>query len=446
MMLVFMLIIFASAAMYFNQLRLRDLDISRQLPSSDLNVVVIVVDTLRADHVPFHGYEKDTAPFLNSLAERGAVFDWAMSSSSTTAPATATLFTSLYPSEHGILVGYVATQRDRRNNPDITLNRISGDITTLGEVFYDAGFRTYAVNDNMNISREMGFDQGFERFETYRYRGAQAVNDKVLEWKDDILSGGRYFMYLHYMDPHMPYNQQAPWYDPEGANTARERTVRAYDSEINYVDQKIKELSDIFGWEENAIILFTSDHGEEFWEHGRTGHGKTLFREVIHIPLFIYHPGMPRQVRIDEFVHLVDVLPTLADLLDLPFQSRWRGDSLMPLVFGRKFEAPRMLYAELLRRDWQEMSQMRSVVMDGWHYIVSFNEDQSEPINTLLFNLKEDFNQQNDLLEQEAPMAEILAAKLAEFEERVSGNVPEEFTVTIDDATFERLRTLGYVE
>jgi len=248
------------------------------------------------------------------------------------------------------------------------------------------------------------------------------------------------------MDPHMPYNEQAPWYDGDGANNARERTVRAYDSEINYVDQKIKELSDIFGWEDNAVVLFTSDHGEEFWEHGRTGHGKTLFREVIHVPMFLYHPEMPGHVRVEEFVHLIDILPTLADLLDLPFEQQWRGQSLMPLVFGRKFEAPRVLYAELLRREWQEMSQMRSVIMDGWHYIVSFDKEQNQPINTLLFNLKDDFNQQNDLLEKEAPMAEILKSKLDAYDKSVSGNVSEEFSLEIDDSTFDKLKTLGYVE
>ena len=140
------------------------------------NVVVIVIDTLRADHLPLYGYAHPTTPFLSELARDGIVFDRAYSTSSWTAPATASLFTSLYPFQHGVVTGMVATLRARRLDPTITLNAIPGEATTLPEIMRRAGYRTFGVADNLNICAAEGFDQGFDEFRSYNDRGAAAVN------------------------------------------------------------------------------------------------------------------------------------------------------------------------------------------------------------------------------------------------------------------------------
>ena len=134
------------------------------------NIVLIVIDTLRPDHLPFYGYDRDTAPFLSSLAEGGVVFERVHSTSSWTAPATASIVTSLNPLQHGVLTGFRMVASLRKIDPTITLNRIPAEVTTVAEVLQEAGYSTYAVTDNINICREEGFEQGFDRFWNYDYR------------------------------------------------------------------------------------------------------------------------------------------------------------------------------------------------------------------------------------------------------------------------------------
>ncbi len=176
------------------------------------NVVVILVDTLRADHLPFYGYKKDTAPFLSSLAKKSIIFDRAFSACSYTAPAVASVFTSLYPSQHGVITGHFANIRLQKKNQTVTFDRIPEELTTLAEEMKNAGYKTYGVADNLNITTEMGFTQGFDKFSTFRYEGAPKVNETVKSWAAELNSGGKYYLYIHYMDPHEPYNERAPWF------------------------------------------------------------------------------------------------------------------------------------------------------------------------------------------------------------------------------------------
>ena len=199
------------------------------------NVAVIVVDTLRADHLPFHGYERDTAPFLDRLASRSVVFDTAWSTSSWTAPATASLFTGRYPSQHGVLTGLSLFRRNQAvvetlgaaNDPrdddptwremverTTSLNAIPERLETLPELFAGRGYRTYAVADNVNVCEEEGFAAGFGRFDSGDYRGATEVVDRALRWKDEMRSGeAPFFLYVHLMDPHQPYHDRAAEFD-----------------------------------------------------------------------------------------------------------------------------------------------------------------------------------------------------------------------------------------
>jgi arylsulfatase A-like enzyme len=244
-------------------------------PDTRPDVVVIVIDTLRADHLPLLGYEKETAPFLTELAESRGAWALAHSTSSWTAPASASLHTSTQAIQHGVRDGFRATQVRRRNDTSIRVDRIPDELETMAEAFHEAGYATFGVADNRNICREMGFDQGFERFSTMNYEGADAVNARVMAWSDAIDAARPYFLYLHYMDPHRPYNQHDSSYRPTGDE--RLDQIAAYDSEIAFVDARIRALHDRFGWDENTVIVVTSDHGEEFLEHGGWDHGRTLY-------------------------------------------------------------------------------------------------------------------------------------------------------------------------
>lgn len=154
------------------------------------NIVLIVIDTLRPDHLPFYGYSIDTAPFLNELSAKSVVFENAYAASSWTAPAAASIFTSLYPIQHGVVTGMRAHDIVTEENQSITLNRIPDKLSTIAEVLKGAGFKTYAVADNVNISEEMGFDQGFDKFVNFQYVTAEGVNENLLKWEKDIKKGG----------------------------------------------------------------------------------------------------------------------------------------------------------------------------------------------------------------------------------------------------------------
>jgi arylsulfatase A-like enzyme len=154
------------------------------------NVVLIVIDTLRSDHLPFYGYKKNTAPFMSDLARQSVVFKNAFSASSWTSPATASIFTSLYPFQHGVLLGLMAILKANAEDPSIRVNRIPEEIETLPEVMKKNGFRTYGVSDNLNIGIKQGFTQGFDRFETFNYNGAPRVND-VLKSKPEMDRKGK---------------------------------------------------------------------------------------------------------------------------------------------------------------------------------------------------------------------------------------------------------------
>ena len=169
------------------------------------NIVLVVIDTLRADHLPFYGYPKETTPFLSELAAQGVVFENAYAASSWTSPATASIFTSLYPFQHGVTMGLLAQMQLIKKDPRIKVNRIPKELTTLPEALRINGYRTFGVSDNFNISENQGFGQGFDRFLSFSHRGGQFINEQILQLKKEILAGGKYFLYVHYNDPHRPY-------------------------------------------------------------------------------------------------------------------------------------------------------------------------------------------------------------------------------------------------
>jgi arylsulfatase A-like enzyme len=403
-------------------------------------VVFILIDALRADHLPFYGYSKNTAPFMGELAERSIVFERAISASSWTAPSVASIFTSLYPSTHGVITGLKVHRRLKRSNPSITLNRIPDDITTIGEEFEKTGYRTYCISDNQNISEELGFTQGFERFETYQYEGAETVNAVLREWEKDIKESGRYFLYLHYMDPHKPYNERAPWFEDD--SDPDYRTINAYDSEIRYMDEKLREMFELFDWEENALVIVVADHGEEFWDHGLRGHGNSLYTEVIRVPFFIYHSEY-KETRIEAAVHLLDILPTLAALLNFPQNPAWQGKSLVPLFRGEEMDE-RTLFSELRIRPGQLGTTRRSILFQGWHYISS--EPEALPVSNELYNIQWDFGEKKELSAKFPRTARRLQQMLNEFSEVDRDYSTQEVEIPVDEETLEKLKSLGYVE
>ena len=321
-------------------------------PLAGKNIVLVVVDTLRVDHLQIGGYKHDTAPFLTSLAQQGVVFANAYSGASWTAPAMASMFTSVYPDHHGVTTGLHFQLKDHEPGGEadsggevdsIGLNRIPQAKATLPEILKEAGYRTFGVVDNPNICEEMGFTRGFDYFDVGSYRGAPVVAGKVQEWTQEITQGeDPFFLYVHYMDPHKPYHDRGAPYEFESVSYAYDLKVQAglYDTEIAYVDRFFRQMFEGLKLDQNSLVVFVSDHGEEFGDHGGSGHGVRLHEELIRVPLVmvafdekgkpVFDPSTVRKT-----TSTIDILPTLRELLNLPSGEREEGVSLAPFLFGQ---------------------------------------------------------------------------------------------------------------
>jgi len=409
--------------------------------TKDFNVVVILIDTLRADHLPFYGYSKNTAPFLDSISKKSIIFDKAFSTSSYTAPSVASIFTSLLPSQHGVTTGHFANLRlQKKNEETVTFDRIPLELTTIAEDMKLVGFKTFAVADNLNVSEEMQFNQGFDKFSMFRNEGAQKVNEQVKAWASEIKSSDRYFLYLHYMDPHEPYLERSPWF--KSSNDKNQDQINAYDSEITYTDSHIKELSEIFNWDQNTLIVLIADHGEEFQDHGGFGHGKTLYKEVIHVPFVIFAPGISAQ-RIQSHVSTMDLLPTLAGLLNFPRKDLWMGNNLLPLIEENNKE-DRFIISQLLRKAENPRAELKSVVSSDWHLITT--KPKQMPMSYELFNVRTDFQQKTNEFKSKIEIAKVLEEKIASV--GIEKVVKEEthFEKKITQEGLSELKSLGYAE
>ncbi|MCB9911934.1 MAG: sulfatase [Planctomycetes bacterium] len=410
---------------------------SQEEPQPQPNVVLIVIDTLRADRLGAYGCEPSPSPFLDRLAQRGVVCDPTRSTSSWTAPATASLMTSLYPDQHGVHTGFLATRERDAGGATLELDRIPADITTLAEVFQGAGYQTLAVTDNRNICHEMGFDQGFDAFHNLNNVGARAVNAQVMAWKDRLRGERPYLLYLHYMDPHRPYQFHGT--KPEPSGDPRTDQLAAYDSEIGFVDARIRELYEALGWDQNTVLVVTADHGEEFQDHGGWDHGRTLYHEVIDVPLIWSFPGKGAPAgRWSGGASLLDVLPTLRGYLGLGRGEVDQGINLFPLMRDRALPPERPLFAQLHSPPWFGSKTLDAVLQDSHKLILD------EPTGHELYDLFADPTERQDLFEGSPHQAESLQNALQAAKAGWKRWTPAKGSATLNDQQLQNLRALGY--
>jgi arylsulfatase A-like enzyme len=411
------------------------------VPRRPPNIVLILIDTLRRDHLPFYGYAKDTAPFLSTLASNGVVFERAHSVSGWTPPAAASLFTSLYPFEHGVVRGLaLARRQERLQGVEIQLPRLPAAAETIAEAMRRRGYATFAITENPNLTRELGFDQGFDRFDAFPTRlDAEPITERLLERAPELRGRVPYFLYLHYMDVHAPYRERVPLFDASLEGNARK--VSAYDSGIHTVDEHIRRAFEGLGWDEDTLLLVTADHGEELGERGRFGHGASLYAELLDIPLLVHGPGVTPG-RVSDRVSLVDILPTLREIARLPPASTDAGVSLVPLLRDRRARlAPRPLFAHLWRRqakDGREQA-LRVTLTGDWKRI------GGDATGTLLFDLGADPGEARNLA-HELPEREASLQRLYQQREaRAHRYAGESIAVGLDAEAIEGLNALGYV-
>jgi arylsulfatase A-like enzyme len=408
-------------------------------PKAGPNVVLVVIDTLRADRLPFYGYRRNTAPFLEQWADRGVVFERAWSPSSWTPPASASIFTSVYPLQHGVVSGLRVFRNQLRQGTDVKIHRIPMQLETIPELLSSLGYRCFAVTDNPNISAAAGYQRGFDRLANFNYEGATKVNEVLRSWLPEIQGGGKTFVYLHYMDPHGPYHEHSPWYQLEGDEDPQSA---AYDSEIRYLDEHLREAFEMLGVNEQTVVVITADHGEEFYEHGRNQHMYQLYSELTHVPLLIYHPGMDKsRARIPENVSTVDVLPTLRAILGQPDSSQDEGLSLTRYYSGEDPPAERYLYSQRSRYWKEENGELISVVYGDHKFTLTRPTGQLE-----LYDLNIDFREQNDLATSHSQIVTSLQENWLEFEQQAPRWQQDPVTRTLTAEEVDLLEMLGYAD
>jgi len=393
------------------------------------NIVLIVMDTLRKDHLSCYGYGRETTPNIDRLARRGTLFENALATASWTWPSTASILTGLSADAHGVT-----------NNDSCTLNLSHA---TLAEVLQARGYTTAAFSCNPLIARERYFDQGFEFFEHDRgaFRMSDEVMPAVVRWIEGH-AGARFFLYLHLVDPHTPHRPHpaelarlglAPPDDfpARGMDLYTARLAQnegesldavvppahqawlgdLYDASVATGDRWVGVLLEALrelGLDENTVIAFTSDHGEELLDHGRLGHGHSIYSELVDVPLILAGPGIRRGVRVPGAVSNRHLAPTLARLggAELPGM----GDGRFLLADAEEHAA---VVFQTAKGHWEGTRGQTLEGLRNGAWVLHWRESAGAA-GVRLFHVTTDPGEQFDIAAQEAERAEAMRAELAE--------------------------------
>ncbi len=388
------------------------------------NVVLISVDTLRADRLGSYGSRAGLTGMMDFWAQRGVRFANAWSAAPWTLPSHASAMTGLYPTEH------------RAIDDKINIDKAA---PMLAERLHAAGFATGAYVSHYYLGEEYGFGRGFDDFFIKPDAKADDMVSKAIRWLERRKKGKPFFLFLHLFDPHAPYQPPvdiAKKHYPadvdfivpgttkdimsvvnQWPSDHAQKTLRAlqalYDGEVEFVDKQLevlfKSLQDQ-KLDTNTIIILMSDHGEEFMEHGLMEHGFTLYQEQLHVPFIWYYPAaMPSGAVVDEPVSLIDLLPTLLDYLRLPPVEKVSGVSLAGFLRNEKPKFARFLLAETTRQGPDRVA----IVKEFKKYIYSpqfrMNGRQFEE---KYFNLLDDPGETKNLLAVDSAEAQRLAGQL----------------------------------
>ncbi len=426
------------------------------------NIVFIVMDTLRADRLSTYGYGRATSPNLDRLAARGLVFENALSTSSWTWPSTASLFTGMLPQEHGVL--------------DDSTCFLAHSHATLAERLQQQGYTTAAWTANPLIVPDKNFDQGFESFDYRRghFRASADFMPAVLDWLAQA-ADTRFFLYLHLVDPHVPhlplpqaraalaadvpesYREHALFEQSE-LLFARERSLRTGRAAPQYeVDpalaQQISQMYDACVWtgdywlgrvldaleqlelDERTVVVFTSDHGEELLDHGFYGHGQSLHRELVHVPLVLAGPGIPAGVRTKEVLSNRHLAPTLARIAGTALEG---GGDALDLAANPKSTSPELL--STTHGWWERQENVELLGVRNGELVLHLGPDG----RVRLYDLASDPHELADLASTRADVVQRLQqwATTRSSALEAKRRAP---AVRAGEATLEMLRKVGYL-
>ena len=456
------------------------------------SVILVQLDTLRKDHLDLYGYERQTAPILRGLAAEGAVFQNAITQTSWTKAETPSILTSLYPTTHGV-----------HQIPD----RLPASATTIAEAYRQAGYATLSYSSVAFTGQFTNLHQGFEELHEGEStagragpRGAKTSRefvDRLVDWLPDHRDLP-FFVYLHFFDPHAPYEPNKPydtlWADPRGREeylrqqetlkkvmtdaflaqrgmAGHEDLVRAgidpdaylryskdwYDGAIRGMDTEIGRLMDRLrdlGIADRTVIAFYADHGEEFHDHGRMWHGQSVYGELIRVPLILWGPGsVPKGLKVEEPVELIDVMPTLLELSGVAVPKEAQGQSLRPLLApepGHPWK-PRPPIAEkqpTTEGGFPASGESYAIMHGNWKLIRHVVRETGKP-EFELFDFYGDPLDQKDVAPAHPDVVARMSKTLEDWHLMASAaklKPDSEATKNMSREQLEQLRSLGYVK
>jgi arylsulfatase A-like enzyme len=420
--------------------------------SAGCNIILISIDTLRADHLGCYGYSKNTTPNIDKFSRDSVLFENTIAQAPSTEPAHASIFTSLIPSHHG------AFYSDKKPIPQKTV--------TMAEILKGDGYKTISFNGGGQVAAEFGFDQGFDLYSSFPGRIDHL--DKVFIGKVEAVMdwiknnpNEKFFAFLHTFEVHHPYTPEKEYlrmFDSSysgalGGHISREllaninegrlemsaedkqHIINAYDGEIFSMDKAFGVLVDFLkkeGLYENTLIIFTSDHGEEFGEHGRMGwHGHALYDEQLKVPLIIkLMNSRYASTIIGEQTRSLDILPTVLDVLNIPALECFEGVSL----FSRFKKRNRTALFAVSQQDTSGQTHPTSIRTNKWKL---YDEK--------LYNLESDPLEQNEVQTGYGRIREELRSELDYILSQKQSEEENE-SVDLSEETLKTLKSLGYLE
>ncbi len=397
----------------------------------NLNLLIITIDTLRADHLGIYGYTQTKTPNIDRLAEKGILFRNAYSHVPLTLPSHCSLFSGTLPIFHGV-----------RDNG----YRLPSSTETLAEIFKKSGFQTAAFVGAFPLDSRFGLNRGFDVYDdlygsknvirdlSFVERKAEDVNRNVFEW----LARNRekkFFIWVHYFDPHAPYEPPSPFKE--------EYRGREYDGEIAYTDSAVGTLlQKLAQWKlmDTTLVILTADHGEALGEHQETTHGIFIYDSTLSIPLIFFNSKiLPSKKVISDPIGLIDIAPTILDLMGLPKSGNMQGTSFKDLILAGKSRPESYVYIEsvaaMMDRNWAPLQGLRTA---DWKYIEA-------PLPEL-YDLRNDPHETNNIIKKNLSQAQRLQEKLKSLIKSYSSPAASRLLQTErDKETRDKLMSLGYI-
>lgn len=405
--------------------------LSRLKGAGNFNYIIISVDTLRADRIACYGFSDIKTPTIDMFANRGLKFERCFSQTPLTLPSHTSLLTGTYPTFHGV-----------RDNGGFLVPQ---EMNTIAELMQQNGYQTSAFVAAYVLDSKWGLDQGFDHyfdnFDLSKYktislgqvqRPGNEVMDEVIPWLEEHKQQ-KFFTFIHLYDPHTPHDPPSPY--------SELYPNRPYIGEIAYTDSQIARLWEYLeknGLEKNTILVFTSDHGESLGEHQEKAHGFFVYQAGVHVPLIFVTPfGHLYGQNRSSVVSLVDIMPTLLDLAQIPIPDQVQGKSLLPMFFSER-KNENFSYSETYYPRFHY----------GWSELKSYQDERFKLIlapKLELYDLSEDPGELNNIVDSQPEEARRLMNLINEFIDETGKDAYELDYSHMDEESRQKLAALGYI-